>query len=301
MPDRPLIRSFAQLTADDFERHPVWASVHSFDHDEPWYDDCDEEDFRPHEGDVPVSASDGMYLVAASAVLADGTVLPGFLTPAADADPGTMQPYVFVGGSMVGFWGGFFGFTDEEMASRLLTLGRTAEQVFPLQLTAHPGLALSQTEITMDDFLDGQPKPAPTSSRPLLPLPESHALVKSPALNPVQSLMSVFSHYASFSGRARRSEFWWFMLLVTVLYLAAILTVGDDWAEQPIALGGLLLLLLPYLAVSVRRLHDTGRSGWLMLISLVPIASFALLFWWSQDSEGDNQYGAYPKWASPST
>jgi hypothetical protein len=79
---RPELKQFGDLTAEDFERHPVWIGCHTADYDEPWYDDTDEETFRPRTGDLPADPSEGMLLVRANATLRDGSSFPGFLTPA---------------------------------------------------------------------------------------------------------------------------------------------------------------------------------------------------------------------------
>jgi len=104
--------------------------------------------------------------------------------------------------------------------------------------------------------------------------------------------LAVLKKYVVFSGRARRKEYWMFTLVnVIVLVLLAVLKLN--------ALYGLysLAVLLPSLAVLVRRLHDTGRSGWWFLIGLVPlIGGIILLVFRVQDSKpGENQYGANPK------
>ncbi|MFF7702819.1 DUF805 domain-containing protein [Streptomyces lydicus] len=76
--------------------------------------------------------------------------------------------------------------------------------------------------------------------------------------------------YATFSGRAQRAEYWWFSVLYA---LGTLLLVGLSVAVGEPLLNALLpLLIVPMLAVSVRRLHDTGRSGWRMLIALIPVA-----------------------------
>jgi uncharacterized membrane protein YhaH (DUF805 family) len=87
-----------------------------------------------------------------------------------------------------------------------------------------------------------------------------------------EAVRTALSRYAQFTGRARRSEFWWFMLFATGLQL--LVTLIDIVLGLGL-LGSLVMLalLLPSLAVGVRRLHDTGRSGWWMLfpVVLVPV------------------------------
>ena len=102
--------------------------------------------------------------------------------------------------------------------------------------------------------------------------------------------------YATFSGRARRSEYWWFSLFFAVVYfLAAVVgTAAHVSILGPVAI---LALLLPIIAVSVRRLHDTNRSGWWYLISLVPlVGGIVMLVFCVKDSDaGPNAYGPCPK------
>src|SRR5262245_58094284 len=81
MSRKPDLKQFGDLSAGDFGKHPVWVSVHGLDSNEPWYDDTDEETFRPWTGKLPVSSEDGMFLVRAKFTLADGRVLEGFVTP----------------------------------------------------------------------------------------------------------------------------------------------------------------------------------------------------------------------------
>ena len=102
-----------------------------------------------------------------------------------------------------------------------------------------------------------------------------------------QAISACLSKYATFTGRARRSEYWWF-LLFEFLMMAAASTINDK-------LSGLvsLALLLPALAVGVRRLHDIGRSGWWLLLSLVPVIGWIVLLVWAvQKSYPDvNSFG----------
>jgi len=115
--------------------------------------------------------------------------------------------------------------------------------------------------------------------------------------------LEVFKKYAVFSGRARRKEYWYFLLfnIIISIVLAVIDGVtGTFSAETDMGLlGGLytLAVLIPGLAVSVRRLHDTDRSGWWLLIYLIPlIGAIVLLVFMVQDSTpGENRYGPNPK------
>lgn len=110
--------------------------------------------------------------------------------------------------------------------------------------------------------------------------------------------LEVLKKYAVFSGRARRREYWMFFLVnfIVGLVLAVIGRVLDLEILQYLYS---LAVLLPGLGVAVRRLHDTGRSGWWLLISLVPlIGAIVLLVFLVSDSQPDtNQYGPNPKTA----
>ena len=102
----------------------------------------------------------------------------------------------------------------------------------------------------------------------------------------VQAIKSCLGQYATFSGRASRSEYWWFFLF-QVLVMVATGMLGD-------VINGIasLALLLPALAVGARRLHDIGRTGWWQLLLLSGIGFLVLLYWWVQPGEGaGNIYG----------
>ena len=102
----------------------------------------------------------------------------------------------------------------------------------------------------------------------------------------VQAIKSCLGEYATFTGRAARSEFWWFFLF-QVLVMVATSMLGD-------VINGIasLALLLPALAVGARRLHDIGRTGWWQLLLLSGIGFLVLLYWWVQPGEGaGNIYG----------
>lgn len=102
--------------------------------------------------------------------------------------------------------------------------------------------------------------------------------------------------YAVFSGRARRSEYWYFVLFYIILY-AVFLGVGIAIKAPAIVAIVALGLLLPAWGVTVRRLHDTGRSGWWILIGIVPlVGGIVLLVFQVMDSQpGANEYGPNPK------
>jgi uncharacterized membrane protein YhaH (DUF805 family) len=109
--------------------------------------------------------------------------------------------------------------------------------------------------------------------------------------------------YAVFEGRARRREYWFFVLFVVIISI--VLTIVDRITGTYSAaygtglLGGLftLAVLIPSLAVGARRLHDTGRSGWWLLIGLIPfVGAIVLIVFFVIDSQpGTNAYGPNPK------
>ena len=115
--------------------------------------------------------------------------------------------------------------------------------------------------------------------------------------------LQVLSKYADFSGRATRSEFWWFALY------NLLIAIGLAIAEFVLGLGQLLSVIygvaifIPNWAVSVRRLHDTDHSGWWLLIGIVPLVGAIILFifYISDSSPGPNDYGSSPKQSGPSS
>lgn len=99
-------------------------------------------------------------------------------------------------------------------------------------------------------------------------------------------------NYANFNGRARRKEYWFFRLSIFILVILA--SIIDIILDTEILFVGLALLatFIPDLAVSVRRLHDTDRSGWWFLVSLIPILGIILLIIWFA-TEGNNESNLY--------
>ena len=101
--------------------------------------------------------------------------------------------------------------------------------------------------------------------------------------------LNVWKNFANFSGRARRSEYWYFVLFNVII--AVILGQIAVLIEFPwLVTIYYLAILIPSLAVAVRRMHDVGKSGWYLLI---PIYSFILAV--SEGTRGNNEYGPAPK------
>ncbi|MFE7707297.1 DUF805 domain-containing protein [Streptomyces sp. NPDC057486] len=109
--------------------------------------------------------------------------------------------------------------------------------------------------------------------------------------------IDVLKKYAVFSGRARRTEYWVFNLFNLAISIV-LFAVGRAIDFTPLQVLYALAMLLPSLAVGVRRLHDDGRSGLWLLIGLIPlVGDIVLLYFFSSNSQpGDNKYGSVPKY-----
>ena len=100
-----------------------------------------------------------------------------------------------------------------------------------------------------------------------------------------ESISTCFSKYATFDGRAARSEYWWFVLFT---FLASLIL---GMISETLSGVFSLAVLLPSLAVGARRLHDTDRSGWFLLLWLLPIIGWiVLLFFAAQESKEPNRF-----------
>lgn len=118
--------------------------------------------------------------------------------------------------------------------------------------------------------------------------------------------LAVLKNYTGFNGRARRKEYWLFALFNLIFSFGAIWldnlagTAMPDLGYGPIYGIYLLAILIPGLAVSVRRLHDIGKSGWMLLVGIIPIigALWLLILMCTDSDAGENQYGTNPKTVS---
>lgn len=108
------------------------------------------------------------------------------------------------------------------------------------------------------------------------------------------AIRTCFAKYATFEGRASRPEYWWFVLFLLLGNLAAGIIDAALLGANAGIVGALFSLatILPALAVGARRLHDIGRSGWWLLIALVPILGTLVLLWWfvQPSKVGDNPF-----------
>jgi uncharacterized membrane protein YhaH (DUF805 family) len=113
--------------------------------------------------------------------------------------------------------------------------------------------------------------------------------------------IGVLKKYAVFNGRARRAEYWYFALFSIIISI--ILGIVDNVLGFSIGntgiLGGIyaLAVLIPSIAVSIRRLHDTGKSGWMLLVTLIPFIGWIwiIVLMVIDSSPGGNRYGPNPK------
>lgn len=153
---RPELKQFGDLTPDDFAQHPIWVSVHTLDYDEDWYDETDEETFRPWLGGRPVGA-DEMFLVSARLTFADGSEFEGFVTPTPAygdlSSMGTLQPQIFAtSGERFAFWHG--GFPTVGFEKRFYqAFSTTAEHVFPVRFRPLNGLTSSVASGEIPGFM----------------------------------------------------------------------------------------------------------------------------------------------------
>ena len=110
-----------------------------------------------------------------------------------------------------------------------------------------------------------------------------------------EAVRSGFDHYVKFDGRASRSEFWWWVLFAILVSIAANIidaVIGVMLFSWLVSLG----LFLPGLSMSIRRLHDTNRSGWWVLIGLIPLIGLIvlLIFYLETGTPGPNEHGPPP-------
>ena len=124
-------------------------------------------------------------------------------------------------------------------------------------------------------------------------------------MNFTDAIKTVFSKYVQLGGRACRSEYWYWILAVVVVSVVLALIEGAVLAPalgfasfspdlgRPLQLLMALVIFVPSLAVSVRRLHDGGRSGWWIFIQVVPLIGSLILLWWyiQPSDESANEYG----------
>ena len=112
-------------------------------------------------------------------------------------------------------------------------------------------------------------------------------------MNFLESIQTCYKKFFDFSGRASKSEYWWFQLYNAIIYVLTFVFQGDL-----VLLFSILIIvnLIPVYAVGVRRIHDSDKSGWFVLISLIPLIGLYIFVLLLQDgSKGKNRFGAKPK------
>jgi len=112
-----------------------------------------------------------------------------------------------------------------------------------------------------------------------------------------EAIQSVLKNYANFSGRARRSEYWYWNLAVIILYV--LLAIVGRFSDALSVVIGLVFFasVIPSMTVLVRRLHDVDKSGWWLLLGLIPIFGYIIISIWNiqEGTKGTNGHGENPK------
>jgi uncharacterized membrane protein YhaH (DUF805 family) len=127
--------------------------------------------------------------------------------------------------------------------------------------------------------------------------------------SPFEIYKSVLTQkYADFTGRARRAEYWWFVLvnLGVTIGISVVTLILASSNDSSAGLGAIIYIvyglgvIVPSFAVAVRRLHDTNKSGWMLLILFIPLVGpiLLLVFYFTDGDPGANQYGPSPKYVS---
>jgi uncharacterized membrane protein YhaH (DUF805 family) len=112
-----------------------------------------------------------------------------------------------------------------------------------------------------------------------------------------QAIKTCLNKYVTFSGRAQRSEYWYFFLFTILVNVAASVLDSAIFGDLPVLyLISTLALILPSIAAGVRRLHDTDKSGWWLLLSFIPVVGIIVLivFFCQRGTVGPNQFGPDP-------
>ena len=113
----------------------------------------------------------------------------------------------------------------------------------------------------------------------------------------VDAVKSFFTRYVDFSGRSSRSEYWWAYLGIILIFIVLGLIsglLGETIGSLVLGIG-YLAIIIPSIAIGVRRLHDLDKSGWFYLLALVPLVSLILLVWFCmKGTDGPNRFGPDP-------
>ena len=112
-------------------------------------------------------------------------------------------------------------------------------------------------------------------------------------MNFIESIQTCYKKFFDFSGRASKSEYWWFQLYNAIIYVLTFVFQGDLTLLFSILI---IVNIIPIWAAAVRRVHDSDKSGWMVLISVIPLIGLYVIVLLIQDgSKGKNRFGAKPK------
>ena len=143
------------------------------------------------------------------------------------------------------------------------------------------------------------PPPPPSAPPPPPPSGPAYAGQSTPTRPPGSPLIGywklvVLERYAKFDGRAARPEFWWFALANFIIEVVLQILSRATVLFGIVLLAYVLAVLVPSIAVGIRRLHDTDKSGWFLLLGLIPLigAIILIVFFATEGTRGPNQYGA---------
>jgi len=112
-------------------------------------------------------------------------------------------------------------------------------------------------------------------------------------MNFIESIQTCYKKFFDFSGRASKSEYWWFQLYNAVIYVLTFVFQGDLTLLFSILV---IANIIPTYAAAVRRIHDSDKSGWMVLIAVIPLIGLYVIVLLLQDgSKGKNRFGTKPK------
>jgi len=112
-------------------------------------------------------------------------------------------------------------------------------------------------------------------------------------MNFIESIQTCYKKFFDFSGRASKSEYWWFQLYNAIIYVLTFVFQGDLTLLFSILV---IANIIPTYAAAVRRIHDSDKSGWMVLIAVIPLIGLYIFVLLLQDgSKGKNRFGPKPK------
>lgn len=150
---KPLLVQFLDLTASDFAKHAVWVSCHIADYEEPWYEETDEETFRPWLGPLPVVPSNDTYIARGLCRLSNGVILKGFLFTSNGLEISDIQPHVFLpSGKFWRFWEGMVASSSADKQEFYSQLKLNHDEIFPITAIISPGLSTGTQQIVIAGF-----------------------------------------------------------------------------------------------------------------------------------------------------